>query len=126
MFSQFGEISSVFIKHTDPNILEKLPEAKRNYILNHQFAFITYKDPHASMRVIDEFPYLKTNNKAFNEELKKIVEAAKRTKEIEDRHLYRLAAYIMDEHEQEWANIIADKTQFSAKIEAFKKVKNYF
>ena len=122
MFTQYGEISTVFIKHTDPNILDKLPEVKRNHILNHQFAFITYKDPQSSMKVVDELPYLKQNNKTFNEELKTIVEAAKRTKDIEDRHLYRLAAYIMDEHEKEWATIIGDKTQFTEKIEAFKKV----
>lgn len=85
MFSTYGEISSVFIKPTDAASIVKLPENKRTHILNHQFAFLTFKDPQASMRVVDEFPYLKQNDKKFNDELKNIVEVARKTNEVEER-----------------------------------------
>jgi RNA recognition motif-containing protein len=121
MFSVYGEILSVFIKQTDITVVEKLPEVKRNHILNHQFAFITFKDPQSSMRLVDEFPYLKQTNKEFNDDLKKIVEAARKTKELDDRHLYRFSAYFVEEHESDWSSILSNKTQFTESLQAFKK-----
>jgi hypothetical protein len=87
LFANYGEISSVFIKPTDAASIERLPENKRNHILNHQFAFLTFKDPQGSMRLVDEFPYLKQNDKKFNEELKNIVDITRKTNEIDERYL---------------------------------------
>jgi hypothetical protein len=38
------------------------------------------------MRVVDEFPYLKQNDKKFNEEMKNIIEVARKTNELEERY----------------------------------------
>jgi hypothetical protein len=39
------------------------------------------------MRLVDEFPYLKQNDKKFNEELKNIIEVARKTNEVEERYI---------------------------------------
>jgi hypothetical protein len=90
LFSSYGEILSVFVKESDQKLLEKLPEEKRKYILEHQFAFITFKDPNSAGRVVNEVPYLKQNNKSHNEELRRIVETIKKSTPIEERLLFYL------------------------------------
>ena len=85
MFSLYGEILSVFVKESDQKLLEKLTEEKRRHILEHQFAFITFKDPKSAAKVVNEFPYLKQNSKTFNENLNKIVEISRKSSEIEER-----------------------------------------
>jgi len=122
MFSVYGEILSVFIKESDPKMLEKLPEEKRKHIMDHQFAFITFKDPNSASRVVNELPYLKNKNKKHNEEITKIVETTKKmTTELEDRFLYKFAAYLFDDNEKDYSTIISDKTKLAESIQAFKK-----
>jgi hypothetical protein len=69
----------------DQRSLEKLPESKRIHILNHQFAFITFKDPENSARVVNEFPYYRQNDKSHNDKLKLLAESARKTKLIENK-----------------------------------------
>jgi len=61
-----------------------------------------------------------TKNKKYNEDLLKIVEAAKKTNEIEERHLYRFASYLTEEN-NEWSSIINDKAKLTESLTAFKK-----
>lgn len=74
IFSAYGEILSIFMKSTDPNLVEKLPEEKRKSILEHQFAFITFKDFSAAGRVVNEFPYLKPGDNAYNQDITSIAD----------------------------------------------------
>jgi RNA recognition motif-containing protein len=73
LFSSYGDILSVFMKSTDPNLVEKLPDEKKKSILEHQFAFITFKDFNSASRVVNEFPYLKLNDNDYNTEIKNLV-----------------------------------------------------
>jgi len=101
--------------------LEKLPEGKRKHILEHQFAFITFKDPNSAARVVNELPYLKQKNKKYNEDSQKIVETVKKTNELEERHLHRFACYLIEGNEKEWSSIISDKDKLTESTTAFKK-----
>ena len=65
--------------------LQKLPIEKRNFILNHQFAFVTFKDCKDADRVINEFPYLKLNNKKYNDEIFSLNQKISETKLIEEK-----------------------------------------
>lgn len=121
MFSTYGEIQSVFVKQTDQSIIDKLPENKRAHILNHQFAFITFKDPQSSMRLVDEFPYIRQSDKEFNANLKRIVEAARKTGQVQERHLHRFAAYLIEEKENDWSAVLNNKAQLEETIQAFNK-----
>lgn len=69
MFSTYGEPTDVFLRFPEERSLQKLSIEKRNFILNHQFAFVTFKDFKDADRVVNEFPYLKLNNKKYNEEI---------------------------------------------------------
>ena len=62
-----------------------MPENKKRSILEHQFAFITFKDPKSASRVVNEFTYLRLNDKKYNEDLAKIIEAIKSSNLIEER-----------------------------------------
>jgi polyadenylate-binding protein len=73
-FSAYGEILSIFMKSTDPMLVEKLPDEKRKSILEHQFAFITFKDFNAASNVVNQFPYFKLNDNKFNTELTNLSE----------------------------------------------------
>jgi RNA recognition motif. (a.k.a. RRM, RBD, or RNP domain) len=74
MLSKFGEVKDVFMKNPDVKSLSNLPETKRNNILAHQFAFVTFKNFESASRAVNEFPYLKINDKKYNDELNKLVE----------------------------------------------------
>jgi RNA recognition motif-containing protein len=74
LFSKYGEVKDVFMKNPDGKSLSNLPETKRNTILNHQFAFVTFKNFDSATRAVNEFPYLSITDKKYNEELNKLVE----------------------------------------------------
>ena len=85
MFSQFGEVLTVFVKSIDPKQLDVLPERKKKEILEHQFAFITFKDPKSASRVVNEYPFLKLSDKKYNDEIAKIVESLRTLNVTEER-----------------------------------------
>jgi len=78
MFNVYGEILSVFIKAPEQSQIDKLPEEKRKEILDHQFAFITFKEFSSAARVVNEVQYLKQKDKNYNNELISIVELTKK------------------------------------------------
>jgi hypothetical protein len=61
------------MKSTDPKLVEKLPDEKKKSILEHQFAFITFKEFNSASRVVNEFPYLKMNDNNYNTEIRNLV-----------------------------------------------------
>lgn len=77
LFSKFGEVKDVFLKNPDVKTLSNLPENKRNSILAHQFAFVTFKNFESATRVVNEFPYQSLTDQRYNEELNKLVEKIK-------------------------------------------------
>jgi len=121
LFVNYGEVLDIFVKQTDPKLLEVLPENKRKVILDHQFAFITFKEPKAAMRVVDEFPYLKLKNKEYNNELLRVVEILRKAGVVEERHLYRFACYLIENENKEYSNILTDKSRLTTTTESFKK-----
>ena len=69
LFSTYGEIMSIFMRSTDPKLVEKLPDEKKRSILEHQFAFITFRDFAAASKVVNEHPYLRLNDNKYNNEI---------------------------------------------------------
>ena len=86
MFRPYGDILSVFMRSPDPQFLEKLPDEKRQSILQHQFAFITFKDFESASRVVNEFSYLTLNDKKYNDEIIILVENIKKLDMIEIKY----------------------------------------
>jgi len=121
LFVNYGEVLDIFVKQTDPKLLEELPENKRKAILDHQFAFITFKDPRAAMKVVDEFSYLKVKNKEYNNELLRVVENLRKASVVEERHLYRFACYLMENENKEYSNILTEMNRLNMTTESFKK-----
>ena len=58
------------MKSTDPKLVEKLPDEKKKSILEHQFAFITFKTFSSASKVVNEYPYFKLNDEKYNSEIK--------------------------------------------------------
>jgi len=123
MFNVYGEILSVFIKAPEQSQIDKLPEEKRKEILDHQFAFITFKEFSSAARVVNEVQYLKQKDKNYNNELISIVELTKKKTGagLEDNHLYAFACFLM-ESEGGHKPALADKAKLNQKIEDFKKI----
>ena len=72
-FSKYGEIGSMLVKEPDSKGLDKLPEEKRASILAHKYAFVCFKNFDSAMRAVNEVPYYKLNDKAYNAEVDRLV-----------------------------------------------------
>lgn len=71
-FSAYGPLGSTLIREPKENELSKLPDEKKNQILSHKYAFICYKNFDDAENAVNKVPYLRIQDKAFNEELEKI------------------------------------------------------
>lgn len=57
--------------------LDILPQQKKNEILQHKFAFVCYKEPKSAMKVVNEVPYLKINDKNYNNDIENLCSSVK-------------------------------------------------
>ena len=97
-FSQFGELGNVLIREPEPQSLSKVPEEKRNFILNHKYAFICFKNCESAKRVVNEVTYQKLTDNVFNTELNSIIELLRKLPAAEE-HLYMASCYIIENEE---------------------------
>ncbi len=107
------------IKTPQPSSLEKLPEEKRNFILNHKYAFICFKDFETAAVVVNKFSYMKINDSAYNNQLNSIVEELKK-QNVKEEDLYRCACYIIENCEEYKVNY-TNETKLADFIKAFEK-----
>lgn len=118
-FSKFGAIGSMIVQEPDPKALEKLPEDKRAGILEHKYAFICFKDFDAAKRVVNEVPFYKLNDKAYNAKVDELVAILKKAG-VEDEQLRRGAVFLLENNE-DYTKLIGDATFLKEQIEAFDK-----
>lgn len=73
-FSKYGTFGSILIREPDAKLLsDKLPEEKRNQILAHKYAFICFKEFDAAKYAVNQVPYYKIVDKAYNAEVDRLV-----------------------------------------------------
>ena len=72
------------MKSTDPKLVEKLPDEKKKSILEHQFAFITFKDFSSASRVVNEYPYFKLNDTKYNSEIQSLATSIEKMNLVEN------------------------------------------
>ena len=77
------------MKSTDPKLVEKLPDEKKKSILEHQFAFITFKNFSSASRVVNEYPYFKLNDEKYNSEVKNLATTIEKMTLVESTY-YKL------------------------------------
>jgi hypothetical protein len=76
------------VKQPEEKMLSKLPEGKKRSILDHQFAFISFKDYDSAERAVLEIPYLKINDSKYNEILFSLIEPIKVSCNIEEKYIF--------------------------------------
>ena len=96
-FAKFGEISSMIVKLPDVTKLKPtIPERKRKEILEHKFAFICYNTLDGpAEKAVAQVPYLKLNDKEYNEKIEHYV-GIFRLKDVKEDDLYKCACYVLD------------------------------
>jgi polyadenylate-binding protein len=119
-FRKFGELGSILIRNPDSQNLDKLPEDKKAYILQHQFAFVCFKDFDAAKRAVNEVPFYKIHDKEFNKELDRVAQILA-SNGLENDHLLRGASYII-ENVENYRDILNDKSKVGEQLEEFRKV----
>ena len=62
-FKVYGEIGNYIIRTPDPSTLGKLPEEKRNFILNYKYAFVCFKQFDSASKAVNKVSYEKLTNK---------------------------------------------------------------
>ncbi len=118
-FKTYGEIGSYIIKTPEPSSLEKLPEEKRNFILNHKYAFICFQKFETAAIVVNQVSYMKINDKDYNNLLNSIVEELKK-QNVKEEDLYRCACYIIENCEDFKSNY-TNQSKLADFIKAFVK-----
>lgn len=94
-FKTYGQIGSHIIRIPNSSNLDKLPEEKRTFILNHQYAFICYKEFDPAKNVVDKVSYLKLTDQEYNKKLESLVDILKKTG-LDKEHWYRAACFIIE------------------------------
>jgi len=118
-FSKYGAIGSMIVQEPDLKSLEKLPEEKRNGILEHKYAFICFKDFDAAKRVVNEVPYYKLKDTAYNTKVDEFVALLKKSN-VEEDHLRRCAVFLLENNEDS-VKLFTDANLLKEQIEAFCK-----
>jgi len=111
-FSEYGEIGSMIVREPEADKLKKeLPEEKRQYILNHKYAFVCFKSLDGpAKRAVARVPYLKIKDVEYNKKTEQIAKKALETKEITEDDMYKCSCYILD-------NNLEDKVDNSEELE---------
>lgn len=121
-FSRYGPIGSTLIVEPDPKNLAELPEEKKKQIVSHKFAFVCFKDFEPANKAVNQVPYYKVHDKAYNAEVDKLVEVLRKNS-VEEEHLHKGAAYLLDNLTQEELNkLTTDEALLKEHIENFRKV----
>lgn len=116
MFSKYGELGSCLIKSPKTEVDPKLPEDKKQQILNHKTAFICFKKADSAMKAISEIPYFKLTDKTYNDNLNKIADKIRAKKLVDDLQIYKLSVYLFEHHDN--ARVIGNDDELK---EAFTK-----
>lgn len=115
MFSKFGELGSCLIKEPKKEVDEKMPEEKKNQILNHKFAFICFKKAESAKNALNEIPFFKLNDKDYNKKLKEVSEKFFNLKKFSDKvsqeHKYRFPVFLIENYKLE--EIFNEKNEYS-------------
>jgi len=101
MFSKYGELGSCLIKSPKTEVDPKVPEDKKQQILNHKTAFICFKKADSAMRAIAELPFFKLSDKAYNDKLTKVIDFIKAKKLVDDGSVNKLSVYLIENHDVE-------------------------
>ena len=105
IFSKYGELGSCLIKSPKTEVDDKMPEEKKLQILNHKFAFICYKKPDSAKKALDEVPFFKLNDTAYNKKLNEVCEKLSKNKKIGDKlseeHRYRFPVFLIENYKLE-------------------------
>jgi len=118
-FSKYGAIGSMIVQEPDPKALEKLPEEKRAGILAHKYAFICFKDFDAAKRVVNEVPFYKLNDKAYNSKVDELVALLKKSG-VEEEQLRRGAVYLIENTEDQ-KKLFSEPAFLKEQLESFQK-----
>jgi len=119
-FKVYGEIGNYIIRMPELSTLGKLPEEKRNFIMNHKYAFVCFKDFDAASKAVNKVSYEKLTNKEYNKELNAIVDALKKQQGMSEENLYRCACFIIENCDNYKADFGND-TKLKEFIKAFEK-----
>ena len=85
LFSKYGEVLDVFMKQPEEKNLNYLPSEKKEFVMNHQFAFITFKEFASADLAVNEVPYLKIRDEDYNKEIEVVAEEVKKHTNVEDK-----------------------------------------
>ena len=103
IFSGYGEILSIFMKSIDSKLVEKLSEGKKKSILEHQFAFITFKDFNSASKVVDQHPYLRLNDENYNSQIRSLANTIEKNGFFDNRFFiiyhsnsFKFACYLLE------------------------------
>lgn len=107
-------------------MLRNIPEEKKQFILNHKYAFICYKKFDSASIVVNQVSYLKITNKEYNSELLSIVKLLKgycdtsmiKQNLIKEENLYRCACYIIENY-QNYQTLVNDPSNLQELIQNF-------
>lgn len=97
IFSKYGELGSCLVNKPKTNIDSKVPEEKKQLILNHKSGFICFKKAEAAMKAIREVPYFKLTDSKYNDRLTALTK--KIGNSVPEEHVYKFAVYLIENYE---------------------------
>jgi len=120
IFSKYGAIGSMIVLEPDVKNLEKLPEEKRNQILQHKYAFVCFKEFDSAKKAVNEIPFYKLKDTAYNAKVDELVSLLK-INGVEEEHLRRCAVYLIENNE-DVKKLSSDANLLKEKIDNFNKL----
>ena len=122
-FSKYGKISSMIIREPEEERLNaSLPKEKKEQILKHKYAFVCFESLDGpATNAVNQVPYYKINDKAYNDKINKLVELLKKQKVDEDK-LHKCACYIEENGLTE--KVMKDEKELKESIDNFTKLLN--
>lgn len=124
-FEKYGKISSMIIREPEEQRLHpNLPPEKKEQILNHKYAFVCFESLDGpAVDVVNQVPYYKIGDDAFNAKIDKLVELIKKESAnlgIDKDSFHKFAAFL---EEKEYADLVLeDSSCLKSYYEDFAKV----
>ena len=120
-FAKYGTISSMITREPEEGRLNpELPVEKKEQILKHKYAFVCFeKLDGPAVHAVNEVPYYKLNNKAYNDTIDKLVDVLKK-EGIEEDKRNKCACYIEENKLTE--KVLNDEKELKDAITAFNKL----
>lgn len=103
-FSKYGELGSCLINDVKTNLDSKIPEEKRQHILNHKSGFICFKSEKNAMKAVEELSYLKLSDNKYNEVLKKIADIVTTKGVISVEKRFEFGVFCIENYKDEALN----------------------